>query len=127
MCWFGSSGSSNYMTVIIEPMLFSIGKDETARLVDLVVTVAMDYNRMVGSLAGDPADFTLSVRQAAAENGKKKPKQKAKKTPSGKCMYVCMNVCNMYVFSMYYNTFAWCVYVCMYVCMYKHMCVYMMQ
>ena len=76
------------MTVIIEPMLFSIGKDETARLVDLVVTVAMDYNRMVGSLAGDPADFTLSVRQAAAENGKKKPKQKAKKTPSGKCMYV---------------------------------------
>eukprot|EP01036_Dinobryon_divergens_P026635 gene26635-35308_t len=59
-----------------------IGKAETARLTDMIVNVTKDYNRMVGSLAGDPTDFTLSVQQA--ENGKKKqPRQKAKKTPAG--------------------------------------------
>ena len=72
----------------------SLGQEESARITDIISGVAADYNRMVGSLSGDPTDFTPYIHQA--DHGKRKPKQKTMKAPSpagGECMYVCMYVC----------------------------------
>ena len=107
----------------------SLGQEETARLTDIISGVAADYNRMVGSLSGDPTDFTPYIHQA--DHGKRKPKQKTMKAPSpagGECMYVCMfrHVCmSCYVYCMYVYVCV-CNYVCMnkyiqYACMYVRM------
>ena len=50
----------------------SLGQEESARLADIISVVAADYNRMVGSLSGDPTDFTPYIHQA--DHGKRKPK-----------------------------------------------------
>jgi len=95
----------------------SLGQEESARLTDIISGVAADYNRMVGSLSGDPTDFTPYTHQA--DHGKKKPKQKTMKAQSpagGECMYVCnvmYTVCSIMLCMIV--CFGMCV--CMNVCM----------
>ncbi len=99
----------------------SLGQEESARLTDIISGVAADYNRMVGSLSGDPTDFTPYIHQT--DHGKRKPKQKTMKAPSpagGECMYVCMYVTHIHTYThAETNNHCKVMYMCM--CMYVTM------
>ena len=99
----------------------SLGQEESGRLTDIISGVAADYNRMVGSLSGDPTDFTPYIHQA--DHGKRKPKQKTMKAQSpagGECirMLLCMYEKNILFVCMYVS-----MNVCMCVCIYVYVCI----